>query len=180
MLKTDLLLAGTFLLATVGCSTASPPEAPADFHPSSIELYLSRANLVETEFEQFKAQGSKLFIECGKIRRGRFVPQNQDIFPLSESEQAALYSKAYAVKHFANRDFDKPGDNSSLIDPGQALVTITVPASQGEEKTSVKTSVDAVSSQISPADTAVYQLASTLRKASGGSPCGNKSFYGIR
>ncbi len=163
-------------LALASCSTAPSAPAPTDYRTNSIELYLSRANLVEAEFEQFKTQGNKLFVECGKIRRGRFVPEAQDVFPLSDAELQRLNEGAWSVAQFLDHDFDSPGDNSSLADPGQAYFTIQ----DSQKKAEIKTALDSVTSQTTPADTALYDLASALRKASGGAPCGNRSFYGIR
>ena len=175
-LASNVPLSLLLLTGLAGCSSNGIAPLPADYRANAVELYLSRANLVETEFEQFKTQGNKLFVECGKIRRGRFVPQAQDVFPLDDAELARLNERAWAVSQHLQHGFDTPGDNSSLIDPGQAYFSIQ----DNQNRSEIKTTVDAVSSQSSPAETALYSLASSLRKASGGSPCGNRSFYGIR
>jgi hypothetical protein len=159
-----------------GCSSRAISNPPPDFRVESADLFLSRANLNETEFEQFKVDGSKLFVECGKIRRGRFIPQQQQVFPVTAEELAELSKRAWQVSLYKDQSFDEPGDNSSLIDPGQAYITLGF----GNSSLEIKTSLDAVSSQTSLGETALYSFVSNMRALAGGTLCATKSFYGIR
>lgn len=158
------------------CSTTVVPDRPQDFRFTSAELFLSRTNLTETEFEQFNTTPNKIFVECGRIVRGRFVPLAQNVFGVSEAEQERLREHAWVLLQYRDRSFDKPGDNSSMIDPGQ--LTLTLNTSSGSAK--FNTSVDSVSMQSSKQEAAMYQFVSAMRKAAGSALCGNKSFYGLR
>lgn len=159
-----------------GCFSSTAPSLPPDFKFQSIDLFLSRTNLTDTEFEQLKADHGKLFVECGKIRRGRFIPQAQNVFPLEPQIENELTQRSWNVLQFADRQFDKPGDNSSLFDPGQATLNLVTSTST----LNLKTSLDAVSSKTGVQETAVYDLVSKMRSAAGGELCSNKTFYGIR
>jgi hypothetical protein len=104
------------------------------------------------------------------------MPQAQNIFTLEPEQRKSITFAAAETSRYLEHSFDSPGDNSSLFDPGQAYLTITT----NDTTTQIKTSVDALSAQNSNAETAMYKLASGLRSASGGTVCGNRTFYGIR
>ncbi|MBN8549495.1 MAG: hypothetical protein J0M12_09285 [Deltaproteobacteria bacterium] len=173
-------IAATLLcLSLCGCFqvfTLEPTPAPTDFRVVSVELFLARSNLNDVDFEQFKVDGQKLFVECGKIMRGRYIPQQQQVFSVTPAELETLKQNTWDVTRFKDNSYDKPGDNSSMIDPGQAYFSINL----ASESFQIKTSLDAVSSKTSLGDTELYALASNLRALAGGTLCTLQSFYGIR
>lgn len=163
-------------LFCAGCSNSAPTPAPADFKVSSAELFLARSNLNDVDFEQYKVDGNKLFVECGKILRGRYIPQQQQVFSVTPTELESLNQCAWQVSRYKSESYDKPGDNSSMIDPGQAYLSL----GSSEGSFQIKTSLDAVSAQTTLGDTAMYGIASNLRALAGGKLCTLQSFYGVR
>jgi len=171
----SVLLFGVVLFGA-GCST-TPAAAPAEVPLETIELFMSRSTLTETEFEQYKLSGSRLYHECGEIRRGRFVAEEQEV---TSVEAAALghvkRASAELRQMMAAKQWllDEPGRSTDLIDPGQLYLTLTFTG----EPIKVKTSLDSISAAGKSAERKIKEIAELLR-AQGGVRCGNRSFYGI-
>jgi hypothetical protein len=142
----------------------------------AIELVMSRAHMNDTEFEQYKLEGSTLFGECGSIRRGRFMPQAHQVKEISATELAAVHHLVEGVEpDLGSSSLDNPGDNSWMADPGQFILSVR--AKSAEQK--IKTSLDSVSTPTTKRERALNQLATQLRSLTGEALCGNKSFYGL-
>lgn len=146
--------------------------------PESIELYVSRSNMADTEFEQYKVSAGRLFAECGKIKAGRYVPIEQE----SDEVEADLAGQiGEAVQGVLSADaelehpYDEPGSNRSMMDPGQLYLTLAF----GEEVKSIKTSLDSVSEPTGSRERKLLKLLRLMRGASGEPLCGNREFYGV-
>jgi hypothetical protein len=175
------------LLGFSACSTneSSPSTSNQDKLATiqSIDLYLSRATFSGAQFEQFKFTNGKLFAECGKIAGGRQTATYQDLRKLSSEDNFAINSKTNTLIAFASSHelkLDEPGKSSSMFDPGQYELKIN--SSSGS--TSIKTSLDAVSTASKTSEENLRVLAKTLRDiAMHHSPsstlCGNKKFFDL-
>jgi hypothetical protein len=168
-------LTGCGLVGGASPATDTGREFPA---PQSIELYLSRANLTETDFEQYRISSGKIFRECGQIRRGRFSPQDQNLENIDSETLARLNEEGSALMGYLSESepkFDQPGKNASLFDPGQLYLTLRFSDATKE----IKTSLDSVTSSNAIAQTRIAKLADLIRHAAKNDPCGNRSFYGL-
>lgn len=170
------LLIGSLLSA---CSSAPAPQADKQSLPqiNSLELFLSRAHLAGTEFEQYKLDSGTLFSECGDIRRGRFMPLEHAVMDVQSDTLSELNQLAQPLAtESARQDLSAAGDNSWLADPGQFQLRLTT--SSGIF--TWKTSLDSISSPTSAAEHKLMKLASALRLVSESTHCGNKSFFGLK
>jgi hypothetical protein len=178
------------LTAVTGCSYVSwiwssdetgrqgGPEIISIGKPDSIEVFLSRTSLQTTEFEQYKFAGGKLFFECGEIRRGRFAPEDQEFIEVEPDIREALdASGGDLAQYLAGRKYslDKPGKNSSLLDPGQLYLTMRF----GGQTTEIRTSLDSVTEPDSGTERKIATFVEELRGATPKEPCGNRTFYGF-
>jgi len=153
----------------------SPPE---DFNVASIELYMSRTSLFQANFEQYQLSPDLAFVECGEVRRGRHVPQQQNIISIPEDAYDRISEASWHVVEAVDRmtiDFDPPGTDKSLFDPGRLSLSIALDS----RATEVKTSVDSVSLASSAKERNVLKLVKLIRGAVGTNHCGLGEFYGI-
>lgn len=169
-----------FILANgllLGCSTTDlTPKTPRTSPLRSVELYLSRAALGKTEFEQYKLIGKTIYSECGEIRRGRHVAKEQKITSLSTPEFEGLATTAWAIESTPRVELDlvEPGDNDSLFDPGRYEMVI-----KSENQSEIKTSLDSITAGSNRTEKTLRKLAQELRASSASGFCGNPEFYGI-
>ncbi len=183
---TVIFVAATALFATFGCSAGEPlapsePSAPI----TTLEVYLARASLFETEFEQYRLVGSRLFCECGEIRNGRHRPQSQHVLELDSGLLGNLQTSAadfLAGTVDKDLDFSAPGQADGITDPGQLMLTLA----QAERRVEVKTSVDATTNSNFGNGRRLGKLVAAVRGAVKGSAadgvislCGNEEFYGL-
>lgn len=172
-------LTTAFILAPLtSCSLfgSSSPErtTPID----SLELAMSRASLVDTDFEHFKFAGGKIFKECGKVRRGRFLAEDHVLLPLRNpnggplTRQANDFLEVYRERKW---NWDAPGTNKSLADPGILKMSLQI----GGKRVEVNTSLDSISDPKSRVERSLRSLVLSLRGVAGGELCGNKQFYGL-
>lgn len=182
--NTQLLIAlvATPLFFFQGCSS-NPTDTPLNATlPSSIELYFSRASLTDVEFEQYKVTDSLVFRECGKIQRGRYLAETQDIVPLDEDlkqKLSEISAKILAENKTREFELDAPGKNSHFADPGQFYLTLANTEDSSSEKEVLKTAFSSISSPSNKLESALRTLAIALRKSAGSAPCGNRDFYGL-
>lgn len=161
----------------LGCSKSIEPETPQGATPTSIELYISRAALTDTEFEHYKVLSSNMFRECGKVRRGRHITDHQGVNPIDEVKLLELKKLAGEVLNEpqGDHDFLPSGKNAHFADPGQLLLTLET----DEKQFDIKTSLDSISQAASPAEVQVRKLVTALRHASTDPNCGKKPFFGL-
>ena len=165
-----------------GCSmlASSPESQPNSTIPavSAVELYLSRSSFSDTEFEHFKLSGNKLFGECGKIRRGRQIPVDQALTPVSADDSTKITDIAREILTEANTknlSLAKPGANRHMADPGQFTLTL----STGSDLKRIETSLDEVSNANFSDTKKLKKLTETLRGVGSNKLCGNKVFFGL-
>jgi hypothetical protein len=172
---------GTLLLSvSAACSSSQPltPDTVVNLTKiQGIELFMSRAHLSDTEFEQYKLGEGTLFSECGSIRRGRFLPQSHEITRLSAEQLKSLHTLAGSIqKKPSKNQLEAPGDNSWLADPGQ--FSLLIESEAGAQK--INASLDSISSASTTHERELKAIASEMRQLAGGSPCGNNTFFGLR
>ncbi len=182
---TRVLLLGA--LALLQCCTffgepdAPPPLSPTTTPPAlnSIEIFLSRSELRKTDFEHFKIEGSSLFIECGEIHRGRNSPREQSLTHIETASAEAIAHSTWELASEISKQhpqFDEPGKNSDLADPGQLFVNIDFEGTALK----VETSLDSISPATSTATALLLTLTEQTRSAAGGTLCGLEQFYGVK
>ncbi len=170
------------LLILGGCASQPAPSIP-DGKSVSLEVFLLRASLFQTEYEQYKLTGTTLYSECGEVKRGRNDTKFQDITQIPSIVSDKLQQRSYQLLNIVQKEqpsFPPSGDASGLADPGIAAIKIKC----SPDEINIKTSVDELSSPISPASRLSQELVSAMRKVSADSheskaPCGNPQFYGI-
>ena len=150
-----------------------------------LTLFMSRTALSGTDFEQYKLiDETTLFVECGKVKGGRFLPHIQKLYPmetsashtLSESLNALIGSKTYQRNHF-----DAAGTNESVFSPGKFVLTFRATNGQEEVTGDITTSLDGVVESKKSGERALFELATKLRKSYSSSEptCSENAFYGI-
>ena len=160
-----------------GCSYISPFEqeaAPEDV--KSLELYLRRSSISETDFEQYKISGSRLFYECGMLRTGRTFPGTNNIVSLNEDQLSAFRTKAWEFVNYYNQNkpsLEEPGTGSGMADPGLLTLRIRI----GDTTLELKTSVDSVSEKKTPLESRLNGLATLIRSLPKETLCSNVDFY---
>jgi len=180
-----LLLCASFLVLS-GCSyiseIVSDTESTTDSLPAprTIELFLSRASLTSTDFEQYKLSNSSVYFECGEIRRGRFLPRQQEFIEVAPELQNEIFAAANTTLDHRTKnkyELDPPGKNKNLADPGIFTLTI-VPASG--EPVLLPTSLDSITERGRELERNMERLAKLMRKSAGNNVCGSPSFYGLQ
>lgn len=175
------LLSLTFSALLCGCAMfdEAPPSTPEGLTSISYTLYVSRASLTNTEFEQYKLLPAGLFSECGTIHRGRSETRQQTIEKV-DSEKL-VKSRELALELFEtlssgdHAPVDAPGANSGLADPGKYTLTVQV----GEKRVDLKTSFDFVERQQTSLSSHAHSLTQMIRSMPSKTLCGNQDFYGI-
>ncbi len=168
----------------LGACSSSAPLAPHNITPPSgrtpiIELFLSRSSMTMTEFEQYKLSSGHLYMECGEVRRGRFIAREQELTPVTNDALAPLHERIADLFASASRTdstMETPGTNRSLLDPGIFLLSIEL---EGSGTKNFKTSLDSVANAEQLLTQSLRKLASLIRGLRSEIPCGNDSFYGI-
>ena len=172
-----LIIALAVLVAGCSASVEAPPnEPPVAFE--RVEVFLARAALGATYFEQYQLLPDRLFHECGRIQNGRFVADTQGVTSLTEETRADLsptLAKAIIALKGTPPRLEEPGDNDSLFDSGQFTLTVQLP---GEEQ-SLKTSLDEIANANSSYQRAMKAFTEQLRMSANSDLCGKKSFFGF-
>ena len=143
----------------------------------SLDLFMSRSSLTETEFEQYSISGDSLFSECGLVERGRFVAKVQNVTTIAPDTASELVAATFAVHQLVKEkrpSFDPPGTKASPFDPG----TYALKSSCGGEPLDIKTSFDAVVNGETKPTAALGKLTKTLRLAAANG-CGGRNFFGL-
>jgi len=175
-----LIFAGVIGLLS-SCMHAYQPQAVSSDQASQVsyQLFLSRTSLEGTDFEQYKLLPMGLFMECGTIRRGRSHSSEHDIVRLQpDALQSTQVVAAEIFQHMTGGDppsADSPGNNSSLIDPGKFLLSVTMNGKTAR----VDTSLDYVQRDKTMLSEQAKKFAQLLRGSLQRSPCGLADFYGI-
>ena len=146
----------------------------------SVDLYVSRASLTRTEFEQYKITKQKFYYECGKINGSMPKPEVQNVKNLSLNDYSQISKLASDIVNFQNRhelNLDKEGKSTSMFDAGQFILTI----SAGAKPVEIKTSLDSITSATKTSENYLKLIAKKIREIalinSGSSLCGNRKFY---
>ena len=171
---------GTLSTALSGCffsdtSLSNPPTVNVSY-----ELYMARASLTGTEYEQYKLLPMGIYQECGIIRRGRSVVTQQGILTLPQSARAdmTMLISALSERMLSNppEHMPEPGNNADMFDPGKFLLT----GFADGKPLSIKTSFDAVVNGSSEMEQVMARLAETARGISEEPPCKNTEFFGLQ
>ncbi|MCB0318787.1 MAG: hypothetical protein KDD56_08515, partial [Bdellovibrionales bacterium] len=135
------------------------------------EIFMSRSNLTTTEFEHYKLSNNNLFVECGKLNRGRYFPEQQNVFEVDSSNTKKILDldRDFITEKVTNHlNLDKPGDNNNLFDPGIFNISI----STNKENFDTSTSLDTISTPTAKAPKILKKIAAGLRQLSTDKPCG--------
>lgn len=163
-------------LLSSGCGLFSKKTVAPAF--DSVSINLSRMSFSDTEFENYKVTGDKVFQECGSYRRGKYYPKEQKVLRLRASaitylrEEVEDFIQKYKQQEWK---WDAPGKNLSPADPGQLKADII----SGKDNITINTSLDGISSPNVEIARYMKSLVRTVRGISGSPPCGNREFYGI-
>lgn len=168
------------ILLITSCSATVEEEAPIEEKDSfrSIELFLSRASLGDSEFEHYKLVGKNLFRECGKMPRGKPVVTFQRFEPITVDSMTLARRRVLDLLVFLESgevNWEKPGNTRSLVDPGKAKLTID--ATDG--MTIIDTSLDSLVDPRTKHARYLKKVTEAFRAAAGSEMCGNKHFYGL-
>ena len=179
-LYSALLAFGTISTTFSGCFSSDTPLSDPPTTNISYELYMARASLTGTEYEQYKLLPMGMYQECGILRRGRSVVTQQDILALPQSvrgKMAALFA-ALSERMLSNppENMPTPGNNADMFDPGKFLLT----GFTDGKPLSIKTSFDAVVNGSSEIEQVMARLAETARGVSETPPCKNVEFFGLQ
>lgn len=143
-----------------------------------LELTMSRASLNATEFEHFRIKDNILFLECGKVNRGLFRPEDEQITRFQKNQ---LYRARQIASDFVTTSrndqpkWKAPGRSNSLSDPGKLELSVS---SEGES-VKVTTSLDSISDPHNSAERELNKLVRAVRLLAGKKVCGNSEFYGL-
>lgn len=183
------LLPGILILASLsGCSLLSESlfskseetTAPrAHSTDGSFTVYLQKGGLGGAEFEQYKLLPIGVFVECGKVVKGRFNAEYQKIIAVDPDTLNALRSHValYIQSHgmLSKADVDEPGSGSGFTDSGRCEVML----SSSEDSVVLETSVNWVERARSKASRELRALIEEIRDVPEKVLCGNQSFYGL-
>lgn len=167
------------LLPISGCSLLGFEDAEVEPPKMEfLELTMSRASLNATEFEHFRIKDNILFLECGKVNRSLFRPEDEKI---SRFEKTQLYQARQIASDFVMSvkidppTWKPPGRSNSLSDPGK----LELSASSEGESVKVSTSLDSISDPHNSAERELNKLVRAVRLLAGKKVCGNSEFYGL-
>lgn len=150
-----------------------------------LTLFMSRSALSGTDFEQYKLiDDTTLFVECGKVKGGRFLPHIQKLYPMETSASHTLTETLNALmasKTYQRSRFEAAGTNESVFSPGKFVLTFRATNGQEEVTGDITTSLDGVVESKKSGERALFQLATKLRKSYSSSEptCSEEAFYGI-
>lgn len=170
-------------LCTLSACFSSPVQLPDNAKLDSFSIYLARSSLMQTEFEQFKFGGTKLFYECGEIKRGRHSAKLQNIVTIPSENLQQILTPAYQYQQAASESevrLASPGGADSFFDPGQARIEFAI----NSDQISINTSLDELSEPSGKAQRKLARFVTSVRafarEASGDKPlCDNREFYGL-
>ena len=175
MKKSSLLL--FVLLISQGCSLFGFGK-PKLTEYTSIDVSLSRASLVDIDFENYKVMPDKVFYECGKVKRGKYSPADQKLLRFNPARSLPVRESLTDLVKFLKRSdltWEEAGKNKSPADPGELKMTINT----GSNKYSVVTSLDSISDPRTQAARELQEVVRKVRAMAGKAPCGNDRFYGL-
>lgn len=125
--------------------------------PVAYQLYLSREDSGQVEFEQYKSVPSGVFVECGSRVQGRAQAKEQGIATLSVEQEALIQEKVQELTDESGGDtvftFDPPSG------PNQVLLSLKVDARVLE----IHTSLDSLVSSEGDSAAALKGLLEVLR-----------------
>jgi hypothetical protein len=166
------------LLLLAGCAAKAPIPLPA---LDDIEVVISHDALQVTEFEQFRLNGNRLFAECGVLNGGRFSPETQNMYRLSEDDAQRIrtaLTAAWDSAPLTTAKLSPPGSGGGMFDPGSFGLTIR--NSSGE--TRVNSSLDEIANSVGGVEERLRIFLVALRRTAtekGFGLCGNTVFFGI-
>ncbi|MCB0320228.1 MAG: hypothetical protein KDD60_04825 [Bdellovibrionales bacterium] len=147
---------------------------------------MRRSSLNGTDFEHFKLLGpDSLYVECGKIKGGRYFVAYTQALPISTDALRAISQPVQLLLEnggLSSDHFEEPGKKFSLFDPGEFALTLKTPSQSAE----VTTSLDTVSEPETRTTRDLKSLATTLRRvvveAAGNTDpiCHLRDFYQIK
>lgn len=152
---------------------------------SSLRLYLAKGSFSSTEFEQFSVSGTSLFYECGKIRRGRNIPESQGIIKLEDQNSADIILLGMEILGRASTSdplsLAEPGDLQGFADTGKVVLNLTTKDNKAAQITNGLTEV---SDPLTALERSLLKLSVLLRaevkNAKGPDGlCENEIFFGI-
>lgn len=161
-MRTSLLFAAVLFLS--GCSLFSERGSEGFPEKFSLDLYMRRATVTQSDFEQYKTVKDKLVFECGVINNERYFVKKQQVFLLPEELREKILEMVIDILKQNSQGklkLDTPGSGLTVFDPGSFLLRV----SEGDAKEKIETSFDAVSKNMLGKDSRVLRrLASALQE----------------
>jgi len=176
-MKRAITLVILFASSACGLLEQTPP-APR-LSVDTLDLYLSRASLLQTDYEQYKISPPYLIMECGVVRKGRHTAAQQKTVSLDDEAGQRLLEPVYELAALLQKEshqFAEPGKNSGMADPGQLFLDLRT---KDGANLSIRSSVDWVGAPRSSYERKLLDAVRRLRGAAGQPPCGMADFSGI-
>ena len=175
MKKTHLLF---ILLA--GCSASDiQPQPESTVADISGTVYLAKSSLLRPPvFEQHVLRNGKLFSECGTIRNGKVIIEEQKMSTVDSKRLNLIKKSAIELQDNlkeADGKFRKLESSNKIFDQGIAKISIELDGSRSE----LKTNLSAISDPLYTTEIIGAKFVRKLRKSATAS-CGRISFFGIQ
>lgn len=175
MKNTHLLL---ILLA--GCSSMnSEPASETVATNISGSVYLSKSSILRPPaFEQHVIRDGKIFSECGSIKKGKLIIEDQKMGKVDSQLLARIKKNASELQQSlkdSDHKFQEPPQGSKVFDQGIAKISLDIDGT----KTDIKTTLASISEPGFTQEMNASRLIQKIRKAAP-STCGRISFFGIK
>lgn len=139
----------------------------------SYQVYLSRGNGKDVEFEQYRSVPSGVFIECGSHVRGRPQPKEQGIARVSAEQEALIAEKAREVVDASD------GNAIFTFDPPSGSNQVLLSLKTDGQVTEIRTSLDPLAQSEDDHAIALRELIEAVRGVLSRPLCGHKAFAQI-
>jgi hypothetical protein len=159
--------------------------SPSPSIVSSARLYLAKGSFSSTEFEQFSLSGNSLFFECGKILRGKNIPEKQGVVTLEAENSSEIMLLGLEILGRASVNnplsLSEPGDLKGFADSGRIVLNLTTKDNKTAELNSALLEVSEPTTALEHSLLKFsVALRAAIKEARGDQElCGNESFFGI-
>jgi hypothetical protein len=149
-----------------------------------MEARLERGSNLGAEFIHFKVTPSTLYVQCGRMVRGRLGPTEEALITVTPEARKELNRRMaafYQSRTVGGFSWPYPGNSNDISGTGKVSLTTVKIRAGGKLETlkPLETSFDAVKQQQSNPSTLLLSLLKGLKASSQSTACGKKSFFGL-